>query len=325
MFDRIYQRQSVLAKHRDGPWADERARFLQHLAAEGRAPNTLMQIAAILLAMARQFDGRIIGHVAADDIARAVDAWLDSSAAPFGAAYRRVIARTAAIFHTTAWLRYLHRYAEPAAPVIPGADLLADLLVTLRDERGFSAATLDNHQRTLRLFLAWLADQHRPLADATLSDVSNYFATKSDRWSRTTIACHVQSLRTFFRYAAQRGRCRAGIGDTIDAPHASTRTSACRKDRPGAKSSSSWRRRAAARRPPYAITRSCSCTRCMGFDRVKCAGSGSTISIGKAKSSVLHGRSSAESASTRWCERSVTPFCGTSDTHGRRARAGPCS
>lgn len=150
MFDRIYQRQSVLARHRDGPWADERTRFLQHVANEGRASNTLMNIAAILLAMAHQFvDERIIGHVTADDIARSVDAWLDSSAPPFGAAHRRPIARTAAIFHTAAWLRYLYRYAEPAAPVDPGAELLADLLVTLRDERGLAAATLSNLQRTL--------------------------------------------------------------------------------------------------------------------------------------------------------------------------------
>jgi integrase/recombinase XerD len=219
MFDRIYQRQSVLARHRDGPWADERARFLQHIANEGRAPSTLVSIAATLLAMAHQFVGaRLTGHVTALDIARHVDAWLDSSMPPFGAAHRRPIARTAAIFHTTAWLRYLSRYAEPAAPAIPGTDLLADLLATLRDERGFAAATIGNHERAIRPFLAWLADQQRPLADTTLSDVSNYLATKRDRWSRATIACHVQSLRTFFRYAAQRRRCRAGLGDTIDAP-----------------------------------------------------------------------------------------------------------
>jgi integrase/recombinase XerD len=218
MFDCIYQRQSVVARHRDGPWAAERTQYLQHLAHEGRAPNTLMNTAAILLAMAHQFDDKITDSVTADDIAHGVDAWLDSSAPRFSVAHRRGIARTTAIFQTTAWLRHLHRYAEPAAPVMPGADLLAELLVTLRDERGFAAATLSNHERTLRPFLAWLADQHRPLADATLSDVSTYFATKSERWSRATIACHVQSLRTFFRYAAWRRRCPPGFGDMIDAP-----------------------------------------------------------------------------------------------------------
>ena len=29
MFDRIYQRKSVVARHRDGPWVDERARYAQ--------------------------------------------------------------------------------------------------------------------------------------------------------------------------------------------------------------------------------------------------------------------------------------------------------
>ena len=216
MFDRIYQRKSVVARHRDGPWVDERARYLQHLAHEGRASNTLTIIAATLLAIARQLDERITGHVTADEVARAVDAWLDLSG-PSRVSHRRPIARTAAIFQTTAWLRYLDRYAEPPVPVIPAAEVLADLLVTLRDERGFADATLGNHQRAVRPFLAWLANQHRSLADTTLSDVSAYLSTHA-RWSRTTIASHVQSLRTFFRYAARWRRCAPGIGDMIDAP-----------------------------------------------------------------------------------------------------------
>jgi integrase/recombinase XerD len=37
------------------------------------------------------------------------------------------------------------------------------------------------------------------------------------RWKRTSISFHVQSLRSFFRYASSRGWCAAGIAESIDA------------------------------------------------------------------------------------------------------------
>jgi site-specific recombinase XerD len=38
------------------------------------------------------------------------------------------------------------------------------------------------------------------------------------RWKRTSVSFHVQSLRSFFRYASSRGWCAAGIAESIDAP-----------------------------------------------------------------------------------------------------------
>jgi site-specific recombinase XerD len=216
MFDRIYQRQSVIARHRDGPLAHERATYLQHLSKEGRAPNTLMGIATILLAVARHIGTRISAAMTDADISACVDAWL-TEGARFGA-HRRHIVRTAAIFQVTAWLRYLRRYVAPASAGVPGIDVLADLLVSLRDERGFAAATLHNHARTIRPFLIWLAAQPRRLDETTLADISAYLDAQRSHWTRPTIACHVQSLRTFFRYAGHRGRCAADIADMIDAP-----------------------------------------------------------------------------------------------------------
>ena len=49
-----------------------------------------------------------------------------------------------------------------ARPAVSGDDALEDLLRTLRDERGFAFATLQNHRRSLRPFLAWLADARVP-------------------------------------------------------------------------------------------------------------------------------------------------------------------
>jgi hypothetical protein len=47
--------------------------------------------------------------------------------------------------------------------------------------------------------------------------VSAYLANRP-RWSRATIAFHVQCLRTLFRHGANRGWCRPGFAETIEAP-----------------------------------------------------------------------------------------------------------
>jgi site-specific recombinase XerD len=106
---------------------------------------------------------------------------------------------------------------EDTPSAVSGDDALEDLLRTLRDERGFAVATLRNHCRSIRQFLVWLAARSRPWTQTHLEDVSAYLASRP-RWSRATIACHVQSLRTLFRHGARRGWCGAGLADAIDAP-----------------------------------------------------------------------------------------------------------
>ena len=109
------------------------------------------------------------------------------------------------------------RDGEPMPIAVNGTGILDDLLTTLSEERGHAAATLHNHRRSLVPFLAWLSSRGRSWTDTTLEDVSAYLASRP-RWSRATIACHVQSLRALFRQGAMRGWCRAGLADTIDAP-----------------------------------------------------------------------------------------------------------
>ena len=107
---------------------------------------------------------------------------------------------------------------SPAAarPAVSSDDALEDLVRTLHDERGFASATLRNHQRSLRPFLAWLTERDRLWAETTLDDVSAYLASRPSG-SRATFAFHVQSLRTLFRHGATRGWCRSGFAETIEA------------------------------------------------------------------------------------------------------------
>lgn len=107
--------------------------------------------------------------------------------------------------------------AVPTSSEVSGEAALDDLVRTMRDDRGFAGATLDNRRRTLTPFLAWLAARGRAWHATTLEDVTAYLASRP-QWSRATVACHVQSLRALFRHGATRGWCRSGLAETIDAP-----------------------------------------------------------------------------------------------------------
>jgi integrase/recombinase XerD len=96
---------------------------------------------------------------------------------------------------------------------------LHQFLTFLKHERGFADATIVNRERSLKPFLAWLVAQDVPLATMSPVVITKYFTgIVAGQWKRTTVSFHVQSLRSFFRYASSRGWCAAGIAESIDAP-----------------------------------------------------------------------------------------------------------
>ena len=100
---------------------------------------------------------------------------------------------------------------------------LQQFLTFLKQERGFAEATILNRQRSLKPFLGWLVAQDVALSTVSPVVITNYFTgIVADRWKRTTVSFHVQSLRSFFRYASNRGWCAAGIAESIDAPRVYT-------------------------------------------------------------------------------------------------------
>jgi integrase/recombinase XerD len=92
-------------------------------------------------------------------------------------------------------------------------------LAFLKQERGFTDATIVNRERSLKPFLAWLVAQGVPLSAMSPVVITKYFTgAVAGKWKRTTVSFDVQSLRSFFRYASSRGWCAAGIAESIDAP-----------------------------------------------------------------------------------------------------------
>ena len=100
---------------------------------------------------------------------------------------------------------------------------LHQFLTFLKHERGFADATIVNRERSLKPFFAWLVAQDVPLSAVSPVVITKYFTgIVAGRWKRTTVSFHVYSLRSFFRFATNRGWCAAGIAESIDAPRVYT-------------------------------------------------------------------------------------------------------
>jgi hypothetical protein len=109
--------------------------------------------------------------------------------------------------------------AEQQIEFSPYTHHLEEFLSFLKQERGFADATIVNRKRSLKPFLAWLVRRGAPLSTVSPVVITKYFTgAVAGKWKRTSVSFHVQSLRSFFRYASSRGWCTAGISESIDAP-----------------------------------------------------------------------------------------------------------
>lgn len=205
--------------HHDGPFADERARYLAHLLERGWARATVIGTACKLAAFAARVDITSEDGVSPAQIEAAADDWVTKPRHYFRRDTGAHKARTKFVGDATNWLRFLGRLKEPESSPAPYADLLAEFERFLDQERGFSPRTIQTRHAHVLAFLTWFEQQDRPFNEVNVRDVERFLALPRTRpWSRVTVAGCVSSLRSFFRYAGVKKWCAPNIGEAIDAP-----------------------------------------------------------------------------------------------------------
>jgi integrase/recombinase XerD len=213
MFDQLLSRQSHILRHRSGPYAEERWRYLSFLIEEGRSRTAVQTIGGLLYSIA---------HLLPLDRPVTIPQ-IEAAADEYGK--RRHCSRSLYaqkrwfVYHATKCLRFLGRLHEPVVEQPFGAELEAFLAFEVR-ERGLAPETIRNRRRGLPPFLTWLGAQVQSLEEVTPDHIADYFATVGAprRWKRTSIAFTVNLLRQFFRFAESQRWCQPGLAATIDAP-----------------------------------------------------------------------------------------------------------
>ena len=218
MFEQFVKRPFHLALYRNGPYAEERSRFLARLVQEGRCTGRLKGINWLLLEVAKHLDLDGDRRYTRGALMTIAQRWQRNRHFRSNSERQTRIAILDFVFVASSWLRFLDRFEEEKEE-LPYAQFLGDFFAFLRDERGLAQTTIDGHKRSLKLFLLWLNRVGVQLRDVSPKSISTYFSSEvAGRWKRVTISHHTQYLRNFFRHAGQRGWCAKGIAESIDAP-----------------------------------------------------------------------------------------------------------
>jgi hypothetical protein len=205
MFETLYRYSRVLVRHLDGPAAEERDRFVTHVAAAGAARESLLHLASELLLVAQRLDVSGTRTITPEEIASAADRWVR---------HQRRHGRISAARYShqrfvqvaTDWLRFLGRLESPPVMRGTGADLVDEFAAGMRLERGLSPNTVYKRCWHVQAFLTWLDEQHGCAGAATLEDVDGFLAMRGAQgWCRVSIATAATALRSFFKHMAATG------------------------------------------------------------------------------------------------------------------------
>lgn len=209
MFQTLYSA-PVARRHVNGPFADERERYLRHCSDFGATCGTLRQKGDELLWFAHYLGSQAPNGVNLEklqDIARE-----RQSICKGRTSGQRLIniARP--------WLRFLGWWRVPAIE-IRFQKQLDQYVAWMRDERGFSPATIERWQAHVGVFLRWCDETNRELPALRPDDVDNYFVSAGpERWSRVSVSHIASALRVFLRFLAARGGCDPRLAETIRGP-----------------------------------------------------------------------------------------------------------
>lgn len=209
MFDYLYAKQYAIQRQRDGLFAQERERYLQHCHSTGSTRVTLQVKGQALLRFANHMrisDRNGMDRQRFDEIVGLVTESNPSPGAIYGVKKC-----------SQPWLRFLGWLVEPENPKF-FIEELESYVSWMRDERGLSSSTIEQWTERLTSFLCWYGGRGKKFSQINIHDIDAYFVEMGKNWGRTSSAYIVTMLRVFLRHAASTGKCDARLPTLIDRP-----------------------------------------------------------------------------------------------------------
>lgn len=210
MFQKLVHSEAARARHRAGPYLEERERYLRYCAEHGATIGTLRVKANELLWLAQHLPS---------DVSQGIDLQkLQEIVRQRQSVCKGITTAQRSIDIARPWLRFLGWWRVPLAECRFQSQL-DQYVAWMRDERGFSPATVEQWQSKMRDFLQWYERLDRSLWTLRPGNVDLYFATEGvRRWSRVSTSAVAGALRVFLRYAATQGECDPRLAGSIRGP-----------------------------------------------------------------------------------------------------------
>lgn len=220
MFERLFQDPRALARHRNGPLAEERCRFLAHCTQQRMSFLYVQKIAEYTLAVAKalRLADRPGEWITKNEIEVEAAHWAHRLKRRRG----RNVERACRTFtgYALRWLTFLGRVQPSATMQQPHAELVVQFSDYQLQERGLSPLTVVYYSRTIHQFLARIQEAGLRLQTLTVVQMDELIAKqlRQQEHARSTIHGKMTVLRTFLRFAEQRGWCHKGLAAGIMIP-----------------------------------------------------------------------------------------------------------
>ena len=219
-FEQLFKRPDAVQRHLAAPLARSRLAYLGHRAAQGASPSTLRGIAAFQVQAIHYLELGEEGQITPSEIATAAERWVTQHPARRGG--KSSNARRDFVSRVSGWLSFAGRLQVPSVAPPQHCPALAQFEDYMRRERGWSEVTIRYRRGRAEDLLRRCCCAHRTLADLSLTTIDRALGAGNSRdgrpRARATIRNHVDALRAFLRFAADRGWCHPGLAAAITAP-----------------------------------------------------------------------------------------------------------
>lgn len=216
VLEKLFVHRDTIAKHLAAPMLSERQNYLSKLLAAGHNRPFVADRASALCNIANRhwFTG---AQVTEQEILKVLVERLGGSAPQD----ERILRQRGEYFIATArgWTKFLGTYVPNPSAECGFTNELAEFTKWLRSDVGLLESSVQSCVAELKGFLAWLTPRCTDLSRVTLVEIDAFIAErKRERRSRHTIIGNCQAIRTFFRYAEERGWNGNNLSRTTRAP-----------------------------------------------------------------------------------------------------------
>ena len=217
MFETLFTYPAVLRRHKEGPLAVERARYLTDLAAQSVPRTTLLMKASycrrVVVELQRWPSDRCFDKNEVEEMASGYSADGPTSS------NRRQHAKEHFRSVATDFLRSLGRLRPPPTPLPDQYDAMLSEFIALQQEgKWLSELTRRAAQWQLTVFLDHLERRGMALADVEATDIDAFYEHMALRWGRTSLHRSATVVRAWLRYCETKGYARLGLADAILLP-----------------------------------------------------------------------------------------------------------
>ena len=221
MYETLFKYPGVLARYREGPYAEAREQFVESCAKQGYSRRMQVKIAWVLMTVAPAME-LSKGALTTLDVQCAIEHRIHVLRQQVGDA-DAISSRALFTRFVEAWLRSMGLLTEATvAPRFVGE--INAFTTYLRDERGLSPVTISTRLERLVWFFDSLRPTLKSLAGITIADVDAFVSRMHARgWSRASLCQLSNSLRSFFRFAETRSWCPRNLAAAIASPRVYTR------------------------------------------------------------------------------------------------------